>query len=760
MSDKELKPLIFLLPLSETLKKLREVIDEIASQEGIEVHDTTSIGEVTQIIPILGQSLKVKLQLRSIISKEETSNLELRRSKSKIEQHEEKTITQKKESESLSSQKQKPSFENIDPLKGTHDFNEESSPGHYKGSVDQQSHIQEENESYEKKDLDNKSTDKKDLTSSLNQDKSSLRKSKYQEDQLGGVYQGEVSNQQKDDNHEEKKDLNVEKENSSKINEKAKNPTTPVKKENTPSHLKASTEKKSETGHSEEQEKNASSFQLPKGQSEETQHKEDKIHSLQEKEETPEEKPFLDHDPKNTKKKDHKSGVDTLSGSLTGKMSQEKRKNEKAKKEKSEDESEHEQKDYSHHLEERELKEKGPTFENLMRDDFKDKKLDLEFEDCSEEKEDKEKKESDKKKSSLAFSNTHNTPDLKGKNQNTTHDQSSSNKSNAKSDRLKTHYSNKSHNDLSEDDEQTLWRPPTRLKKTNSKASPPEHTEADEENKKTGEVLDYTKIKEEFGLLNGGGPSQENDGYQFEIDNAEIKTIKQSILDPDGHVIKMDFECIDNERLDDVTEIYQPDTKNLEYNILVLDTYYSKPFEKHIIYKEIAKHTYNLYDCDVIFYHVKNNTTTLIFNGFINNRIQEPIRDLFEKEELFQEVKEEYLENKTIYDEEWEEIEKHHLTFWKSCTSPLWSDPKFLNYENFFIFPFFDKQTKLGFIVVKPQSKINLEVSKPIESIVETARAYYLGQQKNNRSQKSTSKSIKKTKKKGFFYPLIKKLVG
>lgn len=56
MSD-NLKPLIFVSPLSDTLKKLREVIGPNAEAEGIEVYDAENMEEACQLIPSVGQSV-------------------------------------------------------------------------------------------------------------------------------------------------------------------------------------------------------------------------------------------------------------------------------------------------------------------------------------------------------------------------------------------------------------------------------------------------------------------------------------------------------------------------------------------------------------------------------------------------------------------------------------------------------------------------------------------------------------------------------
>lgn len=53
------KPLIFVRPLSESLKKLHEVISETANEDGIEIFDVDELNEANQLIPSIGQSLTI-----------------------------------------------------------------------------------------------------------------------------------------------------------------------------------------------------------------------------------------------------------------------------------------------------------------------------------------------------------------------------------------------------------------------------------------------------------------------------------------------------------------------------------------------------------------------------------------------------------------------------------------------------------------------------------------------------------------------------
>lgn len=53
------KPLIFVAPLNESLQKLKEVIEEVAEDEKIEIFEVDDASEVAQLIPTVGQSLSI-----------------------------------------------------------------------------------------------------------------------------------------------------------------------------------------------------------------------------------------------------------------------------------------------------------------------------------------------------------------------------------------------------------------------------------------------------------------------------------------------------------------------------------------------------------------------------------------------------------------------------------------------------------------------------------------------------------------------------
>lgn len=53
------KPLIFLMPLTESVKKLKEAIEETAEQDGIDIYEVETTEEYNQLVPTIGQSLTI-----------------------------------------------------------------------------------------------------------------------------------------------------------------------------------------------------------------------------------------------------------------------------------------------------------------------------------------------------------------------------------------------------------------------------------------------------------------------------------------------------------------------------------------------------------------------------------------------------------------------------------------------------------------------------------------------------------------------------
>jgi len=53
------KPLIFIYPLSDTMKKLKEAVEEISESEGVEIYEVDDLTEVAQLVPTIGQSLSI-----------------------------------------------------------------------------------------------------------------------------------------------------------------------------------------------------------------------------------------------------------------------------------------------------------------------------------------------------------------------------------------------------------------------------------------------------------------------------------------------------------------------------------------------------------------------------------------------------------------------------------------------------------------------------------------------------------------------------
>jgi hypothetical protein len=74
----------------------------------------------------------------------------------------------------------------------------------------------------------------------------------------------------------------------------------------------------------------------------------------------------------------------------------------------------------------------------------------------------------------------------------------------------------------------------------------------------------------------------------------------------------------------------------------------------------------------------------------------------------------------------WLEIKKENFSKWKSQQLPTWDDPKFLEQNNNFFYPYFDGPNRLGFTIAIFNSGIEEIYSRKIEVFLESARGIFL----------------------------------
>lgn len=859
MDNNDLKPLIFLHPLSKTLSKLREVMSEDAEAEKIEVHDVESIDEASKLMPILGQSLilgaspkqcamllqknkrfikksetkfmmlssksipprtlekfmklgltesivepvnpktllyKVRLQLKSIITKREEGELELQRAKAKEKEQEkvskrkerrmaieddkdEQEIVQKKISEKINSNYEGKSRKEKDEgghESGENNYQEEDKSGHYKGSL-----ASKKEKPQAKEDEDKPKSPDDELEDAVETEK--LKK----EEKLGGHYRGDFGSEDKQNESQgatsQLKENPVKKERATQ--EQAKGDDVELMKDIVDSVEKEKKEKEQRRmqpqDDSDDEDEEQSHSSLPeekkgamsgssstdnlggdlggKGSTDnlggdlggqgKTDHisneenkgdvgKEEEIDgflrgSLAQKEK--EEQEGEDHNTPQLKK-DNKKENNNSSSEETKK--EEKPKKALAEKEQAEDTS---------------RKRLALDIDEPIDEESKDG-LDFEDENGNQEKEDKS--DGQKSHNRKAFKEEK-KGNLNGTGSPTENKKDQHNKSNAKSDKINTHYSSNSSTQHNEEDYGKDWSAQKHeIDKDFEKPSPQATPELDFEKEEEGDTLDYRTIQEEFAAIEYGSISKEDSHYEFEVAEAEVKTVNKTIVSPTGELVKMNFEKVEESEEESELKIYEPKSKDLEYIISILDTYYKKGAPPSHTLKKITKIAFNKHECDIVFYQFYNNKYSKLFNGFLHNRVTEPVRESFDQDSHYQEALMNYNDNKAIYDEEWNDIENDHLSFWSSCKIPTWSDPKFESEENNFVFPYYMGQRALGFAVVKPQARVNQENSNFIELLVESARGIY----QTNKEKAVVEPKKESPKKKGVFKSLWGKLAG
>jgi hypothetical protein len=1005
MSESSLKPLIFLQPLSPTLEKLREIMSENAEEEGIEIYDIESAEEGVQLIPVIGQGLimcsspkacamllqpvrkiikkletktilvspksipgktlekfmkigltecvvepvnpktllyKVKLQMRSIASKKETSELALKESEKKKEKDEQeskkknnnmdkknsednednllsdssqndysdpknKSITtgETSNSENLYARKKKEreivddsddlysiskkskqiedddssdyldnnneleenddgitenrksdhinghyegennEDQNIDDkTRNKSSYKEGEIGGHYQGAVKNnkneedndkekenndidtdalvdsikkaaESELAKDNEkSKELIDIENTEVEKIEKKKKEEEEKKEARKSNFQEDALGGHYEGAISNDEinKEKKEKEEEEILNQEEMLDDLQKEAENGLEDDSVDDLFDEEEEEIEVPKEKSKHLDQEALSGNLEGSLNPNKEDEIKKEKQNRAQQVEQ--ENKVKRNSPIKEEEKSDnqHDNASDHLDGSMRGKSSTDTTESDTpkgegsnsddidgylrggaAKKEDAEEEEEDKNKKDSNTTQVS-AAEKSKDEELDDSDDEESNKSDLEF----SEENNKEKEEYDEiddedidseKAASLEFeknSKEHSSEeddsstDTKKTNASsdelnnnwggTTSTETTSgdnNKSNAKSDVISTHYSNKTSTSHNENDLGKEWKAnkkeeEIREKKERSKVTPPEEVTPE------GETIDYAKLKEQFDAFEYGSEQKKKVPYTFESEIASIETTEKTILGVDGELVTMAFEDIEattGEIDDDYDQIsiYEPRPQGIQHIIKVLKLYQDPTATIESIYQKITSEAYLDYQCDVIFYLVdkSENKHKCHQNGFINNRLSKPIESSFEKIDDYKESMINYEENLTIYQQDWVEIESEHYEYWSMCKSPIWSDPTFQNFENFFVFPYFDGKTHMGFAIIKPESVINKDQTAPLEILLESARGLYLNEMNKKEVKTTISTNKKKVKKEtGLFGNLFKKLAG
>lgn len=231
-------------------------------------------------------------------------------------------------------------------------------------------------------------------------------------------------------------------------------------------------------------------------------------------------------------------------------------------------------------------------------------------------------------------------------------------------------------------------------------------------NTEEGSSINYAKMFKDFNTkMNSGGLIED-----------EIK-------------IKADKEVVSEDKDEKGDDIFEPDTKGLEWAINVLNLYEKKKTKENEVFDYISKIIYENLKGMSSFYLIDNEKKTSLNYHLWNNFDLELV-------ETFNNLKT-------------NEIEK-----WEKTQIPTWSDPTFMNESPTLIFPYFEGLKHIGYSVVYFNQKILETDSHKIEVLMETARGLYLEKLRESGGQGSYNKKStekEEPKKGGFFSKLFGK---
>ncbi len=349
------------------------------------------------------------------------------------------------------------------------------------------------------------------------------------------------------------------------------------------------------------------------------------------------------------------------------------------------------------------------------------------------------------------------------------------NRTNARADHIKTHYSSKESIRHDNNDWGNGWD-----KKGKAQDDfPTEKSEEKEliiESEDLGEqTIDYGQLKKEFEGITIDGIPNKKKNYGLFDNVAEIKTYTKTVLNPEGQLEEMAFEEIQKEVEDEEKElVFEPDSKGMEIAIEVLDFYFDEKADPEKLCAFISQKVSEKFSGDTIFYTSKRGAElTCLHNGFIENGAgKEPVMpsadeleslsrgERKEIEDDFKKDHHDYEKQRDAYRKSWEFGAFRRFDQWKEMKTPQWLDHTFQASENEFVFPFYEGVTLLGLAVFVPKESFNPEKAESLEAIFEAARGLYLTEYYHEvGSTKQREKTVKppEQKKGGFFSKFFKR---
>ena len=322
------------------------------------------------------------------------------------------------------------------------------------------------------------------------------------------------------------------------------------------------------------------------------------------------------------------------------------------------------------------------------------------------------------------------------------------NKSDARADHIKTHYSSKESLKHNDDDWGNKWK--KKEKEAEDFKKKPKENELIIEKKDLGEqTIDYKKLKEQFESISFDGISNKKKIYGEQKEKeAEIRVFEKTIYHDDGTSEVVMIEEVVEESEELKQKYYVPNPVGLDIATQILSFYLIKETKAKEILSHIGERVFKLYGAQSAFYFF-NKTTGKYEESYALSEHSESIkgRDDFE----------------TLH-EYWKLIKDSEFNSWQFVKLPFWSDTTFRKKEIQFVYPFFEGVQSMGFAVVTFQDGMTEDKTKTIEMIMETARGFYLdhfhelaGTRKNYGQKVAKKDESKDENKKG---GMIKKLFG
>lgn len=355
--------------------------------------------------------------------------------------------------------------------------------------------------------------------------------------------------------------------------------------------------------------------------------------------------------------------------------------------------------------------------------------------------------------------------------------QDSHNRTNARADKIKTHYSSKESLKHNEDD----WGNGFGKEKK-------QDLEFDSQNKDEKELIikkddlgeqtiDYGQLKKQFEDISIDGVRNKKKEYGIFDNVAKIKTYRKRVMSLDGTPEEMEFEEVHEDKIEiESHQVFEPTSLGMEIAVQVLNHYYAEDVDSwklcHFIHQKVKEQ----FKGDTIFYSFKDSAVSKAFyNGHIINSVgEEPIKpkeseleeltrlERKEVEKDYEADLKEYQRELTLIQTQWNEKYGPRLNEWKEFKTPSWKDHTFQDPINEFIFPFYEGVTLMGLAVFIPTEGFSELNAESLEAVFEVARGIIITEyhQVKGEGQIRTNDQNpepKEEKKSGFFGRLFKK---